>query len=106
MRRAVSQAVSASIDRFLEMKQALGRRYANEQRVLESVKEFITRSGASDWTQVEFDRWCQLQAHIPPPVRRSRMRIVRTFCLYRRRTEPDCFVPDPAGFPRPHQPVR
>jgi integrase/recombinase XerD len=106
MRRAVSPVVSASIDRFLEMKQARGLRYTNEQRVLESVKEFMTRSGASDWTQVEFDRWCQLQAHVSPTVRRSRMRIVHSFCLYRRRTEPDCFVPDPAGFPGPHQPVR
>ncbi len=60
MRRAVSPTVPASIDRFLEMKQARGRRYANEQRALESVKEFMTRFGASDWTQVEFDRWCQL----------------------------------------------
>lgn len=106
MRRAVKPAVSASIDRFLEMKQALGRRYAVERCVLESVKDFMTRSGATDWTQDEFDRWCQLQTHVSPTVRRCRMRIVRNFCLYRRRTEPDCFVPDPAGFPRPHQPVR
>ena len=28
---------------------------------------------------------------------------VYNFCLYRRRTEPRCFVPDPALFPKPHQ---
>ena len=27
------------------------------------------------------------------------MRIVRNLCLYQRRTDPDCFVPDPHGFP-------
>ena len=27
-------------------------------------------------------------------------------CLYRRRTIPDVFVPDPTGFPKPHAPVR
>ena len=28
---------------------------------------------------------------------------VRSFCLYRRRTEPKCFVPDPSFFPPYHQ---
>jgi integrase len=34
------------------------------------------------------------------------MRVVRNLCLYRQRTEPTCFVPDPALFPPLHQPVR
>jgi integrase len=34
------------------------------------------------------------------------MREVYNFCLYRRRTEPRCFVPDPALFPKPHQRLR
>jgi integrase/recombinase XerD len=106
MKRAAKPDTFASIDRFLEVKQALGRRYAVEQKVLESVKAFMSRTGAADWTQSGFDHWCQLQAHVSPTVRRSRMRIVRNFCLYRRRTDPDCFVPDSAGFPQPHQPVR
>jgi len=28
---------------------------------------------------------------------------VRSFCLYRHRTEPQCFVPDPSFFPPYHQ---
>jgi len=39
-------------------------------------------------------------------VLRNRMRIVRNFCLYRQRTEPDCFVPDNHLFPTPHQPIK
>jgi integrase len=31
------------------------------------------------------------------------MQEVRGFCLYRRRTEPQCFVPDPRSFPPYHQ---
>ncbi|MCZ2078311.1 MAG: tyrosine-type recombinase/integrase [Bryobacterales bacterium] len=31
---------------------------------------------------------------------------VYKFCLYRRRTEPRCFVPDPSLFPRRHQTVQ
>jgi len=33
------------------------------------------------------------------------MVIVRKFCLYRRRTVPDCFVPDSTLFPTPGQTV-
>jgi len=31
------------------------------------------------------------------------MQQVYNFCLYRRRTEPRCFIPDPALFPKTHQ---
>jgi integrase len=34
------------------------------------------------------------------------MRAVRNLCLYRRRAEPLCFVPDDAQFPPLHQPIR
>lgn len=34
------------------------------------------------------------------------MRIVRRFALYRRRTEPNCFVPDPAQFPNAAPPPK
>jgi integrase len=34
------------------------------------------------------------------------MRVVRNLCLYRRRTESCCFVPDLSQFPPLHQPVR
>jgi integrase/recombinase XerD len=34
------------------------------------------------------------------------MQVVRQFCLYRRRFEPQCFVPDRASFPLPHQVIR
>jgi integrase len=34
------------------------------------------------------------------------MSIVRHFCLYRRRSQPHCWVPDPALFPHPQQTLR
>jgi len=43
---------------------------------------------------------------LSPTVRRSWMRIVRNFCIYRRRTQPNCYVPDPSLFPAKHQSVR
>ncbi|MCP4984316.1 MAG: class I SAM-dependent methyltransferase [Gammaproteobacteria bacterium] len=33
-------------------------------------------------------------------VRRAYQRVVRKLCLYRQRTEPDCFVPDASRFPQ------
>ena len=39
-------------------------------------------------------------------VRRVRMLEVYAFCVYRRPTEPDCFLPDPTSFPPYHQRLR
>src|SRR5438067_2474636 len=47
--------------------------------------------------------WCHTHEHVTSGVRRVRMLEVRSFCLYRHRTEPQCFVPDPSFFPPYHQ---
>ncbi len=96
------------ITRYLALKQALGRVYAVERAVLQSLDLFLAASQSlrAEFTARTFARWCQAQQHLTAGVRRNRMRIVRNLCLYRRRTEPACFVPDPAQFPSPHQPVR
>lgn len=91
--------------RYLALKRALGRRYNSEQRVLELLDIFLATEG-SDLTADTFARWCRGEEHLASGVRRDRMRIVRNFCLYRRRTEPTCFVPDPSLFPALHQPVQ
>ena len=106
MTQATETCLSSSMRRYVELKQALGRGFAKERRVLESIEEFMTDTGAVAWTQGIFEEWCRTSAHLSPTVRRDRMRIVRNFCLYLQRTEPACFVPDRDDFPRPHQPVR
>src|ERR1700686_4904513 len=106
MKRTTETCLSSSIRRYVELKQALGRGFTKERRVLETIEEFMTRTGAVEWTQSAFAQWCRTLAHLSPTVRRNRMRIVRNFCLYLRRTEPDCFVPCTDDFPRPHQPVQ
>ena len=98
--------LSPLIRRYLDLKQALGRGFALERRVLETLAEFVATAGAADLTSSEFEHWCKTQTHLTTGVRRNRMRIVRNFCLYRRRTEPHCFVPDPDCFPHPHQPIQ
>ena len=100
-----TSGLSAIIDRYLALKGALGRCYANERAVLRSLDAFLAPD-AADLTPGTFARWSLTQRHLTATVRRNRMRIVRNLCLYRRRTEPACFVPELALFPARHQSVR
>jgi integrase/recombinase XerD len=91
---------------YVGLKTALGRRFAVERRVLQSLDAFLWAKGdrAADLTPESFSRWTQTLTHVSLTVRRKRLQIVRNLCLYRRRTEPDCFVPDPVLFPACHPP--
>ncbi len=94
-----------TIAAYVSLKQALGRRYDGERRILASLDAFLTAQ-SSDLSADTFTRWCQTQEHLTSGVRRHRMRVVRNLLLYRRRREPSCFVPDPLLFPPLHQPVQ
>jgi len=101
-RPSLGQQMSA----YLTLKKALGRRFACETDVLAHLSRFLTKRRLSALTPDAFTAWTLTFAHLTPTVRRNRMRIVRNFCLYLRRTERGCFVPDPSGFPAPHTPRR
>ncbi|MGH2506009.1 MAG: tyrosine-type recombinase/integrase [Ktedonobacteraceae bacterium] len=94
------------IRNYLKLKRALGRGYAEEERVLRSLNQFLLETKAVDLTSNTFELWSNTLAHLTPTVRRNRMRIVRNFCIYRSRQEPGCFIPDKRIFPAPHQPIR
>lgn len=98
-------AMDAAIEAYLAHQRALGRGYANEERILYSLREFLAETHEVDLDQSRFEGWCDLHRQLTANVRRSRQRIVRNFCLYRRRSDPDCYVPDLSSFPRP-QPYR
>jgi integrase len=100
-----ASVLGPTIARYLTLKQALGRRYDVERRILEHLDRFLETSG-SDLTADSFTGWCQMQIHLASGVRRSWMRITRNLCLYRRRSEPACFVPDAELFPPNHAPLR
>lgn len=93
------------IERYLALRQALGRQGQSEYYVYRALDRFLAEH-ESDLNVGSFAQWCQQQRHLKSGVRRQRMRLVRNLCLYRRRSEPGCFVPDRALFPAPHQPVR
>ena len=89
------------IDQYLKKWRSLGRKFSGEESVLRSLNRWLQEQKASDLTAPLFDAWCRTHESLSGTVRRNRQRIVRNFCLYRRRMEPTCFVPDPNRFPKP-----
>lgn len=93
------------IKRYLALKEALGRKYTTERIILTKLDIFLASTGI-DLTAESFTQWTSKYYHLASGVRRNWMRITRNLCLYRRRTEPNCFVPDRTQFPPLHQAVR
>ena len=100
-----NSGLSASIRNYLTLKRALGRQYASEEWVLGRLDRFLAARGV-DLVAETFAAWCLTLQHLASGTRRARMRIVRNLCLYRRRGEPGCFVPDERLFPPVHQAIR
>ncbi len=97
-----STALDRSIAAWLAHQRAFGREYSNEERVLTSLRRSIARLPVADLDQACFSLWCDTLQHLDANTRRARQRIAHRFCLYRQRTEPTCFVPNPLYFARPH----
>ena len=95
-------ALDRSIADYLERQRALGRAYRTEEDILRSLRQFISATGKRDIDLDSFERWCASHEGLTGNVRRSRQRVVRNWCLYRQRSEPSCFIPDPNRFPKPH----
>jgi integrase/recombinase XerD len=93
--------LDAIVDHYLQWKRGLGRGYLDVERVLVSLLQFLHDRASADLDQNLFDAWSKSFAELTANVRRNRQREVLNFCLYRRRTEPNCFVPDTNRFPRP-----
>jgi integrase/recombinase XerD len=106
---AFSSALGPTILSYLTLKKALGRQYREETNVLSHLDRFLVAQRCEEGRGLDsqcFTAWTLSLAHLRPTVRRNRMRIVRNLCLYLRRSDPDCFVPDPSSFPAPHEPPR
>jgi integrase len=89
---------------YLAIKKSLGRRFFSETYVFAHLDRFLAERRAAVLTPEIFAAWIHSFDHVSPTVKRTRMRIVRNFCLYLRRSVRACFVPDSSGFPDPHTP--
>lgn len=103
-----SSRLAPVFTRYVDLKQSLGRRFDVASRTLQSLDRFLREHGAKypDLSAAAFAAWCHTHEHVASGVRRVRMLEVASFCQYRRRTEPKCFVPDASSFPAYHQRVR
>jgi len=105
MKATLSSVLGPTIQSYLALKRALGREYAMVDRVLTHLDQFLAARHA-DVSPETFAEWCLTFQHLASGNRRNHMREVRNLCLYRRRREPSCFVPDERLFPPVHQAIR
>lgn len=106
MRQALRSRLAPKITAYVTLKTALGRGFASETDVLAHLDRFLVDRRLVALSPSAFTAWCMTLVHLTPTVRRNRMRVVRNFCLYLRRSKRDHFVPDPAGFPAHQAPKR
>ena len=84
----------AAVAAYLSSRRALGRRYAGEERVLGSLRTYLSRGGACDLDRPTFERWRRRFAHCCHNTRVDYAMMIHRFCRYRRRGEPHCFLPE------------
>ena len=101
----IHSALASVIERFVALKRALGRQFEASSYRLGRLDRFLASQQPPDLTAETFSAWCSSFRHLATSTRLGRMMAVYNLCLYRRRTEPGCFVPDPSQFP-PAQPRR
>ena len=85
---------------YLANRRALGRAYEKEEYTLNLVRRFLASQGATDLNEQLFARWRAPFFRLSNRTRIIRERAVYNFCRYRRRSESECFLPDPSSFTR------
>ena len=104
-RTPLRSVLAEEIKDYLRLKHSLGRDFVSETNTLRSLDTFLAEHcpSSQDLTGEVFNQWCATLGHLSPTVRRNRMRVVRNLCLYRRRSQPESFLPDRSSFPANHQ---
>ena len=94
-------AWDAAVSAYLTSRHAIGRLYAKEEYFLDDLRAFLVELNATDLDCPLFDQWRSRASHLSVNTRIVRDYTVYNFCRYRRRREPDCYLPDPGGLTRP-----
>jgi len=92
-------AIGPLITRYLTIKRALGRHAVSMAYILRGLDRFLVSYGASDLAGETFTAWAESMTALHANTRGGRLRAVYHFCLFRRREDPNSFVPDPTQFP-------
>lgn len=91
--------------RYIRHHRALGKAFRTPEWILDRLDRFLGERHFADLDASAFEAWMASQRHTSGRNRRQQALVVRKFCLYRRRSEPGVFVPDPLYFPRSSPPV-
>ena len=94
----------STVAAYLANRRSLGRIYEAEEEILCSLRRHLVKTRAGDLDQRLFDTWRETFTHLHPNTRYGHERAIYNFLRYRRRSEPECFLPDPGTFARrrPH----
>ena len=92
-----------SLQRFVDLKQTLGRLYTSETQVLRHWDDFIYRhySQARTVRAEMFTEWTPTLISLTSTGSRFFQRIVRNFLLFHAREHANTFIPDRLTFPKP-----
>jgi integrase len=93
MSGTASAAFAEQVESYLAHWRALGRRYRQEQWLLQTLLRELPALGYDDLSAESFVRWFDERRHRHPNTRRTWARLIRHFCVFRRRSDPGCFVP-------------
>lgn len=94
--RPFRSRIAGDLAGYFALKRALGRKFINEEKVLRHLDGFLMRRWPRerDLSVQVLEAWMAASPTLLPQSRAVRLRVVRQFCLYRRRAMPDAFVPD------------
>ena len=94
--RVFASRIGVDFAGYVALKRALGRKFVNEEKVLRHLDSFLVRRfpASRDLSVPILDAWMIASPGLLPQSCAVRLRVVRQFCLYRRRTLSDAFVPD------------
>jgi integrase len=85
---------------YLRHYRALGQRYRGVEHALSQLGRYLAKSDAVDLDNALYESWRHSRAALHSNSRRKAEQIVRRFCLYRRRSDPNFFVPSADAFSR------
>ena len=91
---------AAAVERYLRHHRALGLRYRGVEHALSQLGRHLVTSGAKDLDATHYESWRRSRSSLHSNSRRKTEQMVRRFCLYRRRSEADFFLPSADGFSR------
>ncbi|WP_063888757.1 tyrosine-type recombinase/integrase [Burkholderia stagnalis] len=88
------------VDAYLRYHRALGLRYRGVEHVLSNLGRYLELNSAQDLDDLLYEGWRHARVELHSNSRRKAEQIVRRFCLYRQRTNPEFFAPSADAFSR------